>query len=68
MKAAYEPVHLIINADDYGYFPCISKGILEAASSGAVTATGILANSPDLKAQLEWLDTCLLYTSPSPRD
>jgi len=57
MKAAYEPVHLIINADDYGYFPCISKGILEAASSGAVTATGILANSPDLKAQLEWLDT-----------
>jgi predicted glycoside hydrolase/deacetylase ChbG (UPF0249 family) len=57
MKTAYESVQLIINADDYGYFPCISKGILEAASSGAVTATGILANSPDLKAQLEWLDT-----------
>ncbi len=52
-----EPIHLIINADDYGYFPCISQGILEAASSGAVTATGILANSADLKTQLEWLDS-----------
>ncbi|MFI3197881.1 MAG: ChbG/HpnK family deacetylase [Methylococcaceae bacterium] len=52
-----EPIHLIINADDYGYYPCISLGILEAATSGALTATGILANSPDLKTQLEWLDT-----------
>ncbi len=52
-----EPIQLIINADDYGYYPCISKGILEAARSGAVTATGILANSPDLAAQLEWLDS-----------
>jgi hypothetical protein len=54
---AREPIHLIINADDYGYFPCISRGILEAAGSGALTATGILANSPDLKSQLEWLDS-----------
>lgn len=52
---AREPIHLIINADDYGYFPCISRGILEAASSGALTATGILANSADLPAQLERL-------------
>ncbi|MDD2660000.1 MAG: ChbG/HpnK family deacetylase [Methylococcales bacterium] len=52
-----EPIHLIINADDYGYFPCISRGILEAANSGALTATGILANSPGLKAQLEWLNS-----------
>jgi predicted glycoside hydrolase/deacetylase ChbG (UPF0249 family) len=51
------PIHLIINADDYGYYPCISKGILEAAKVGAVTATGILANSPDLAAQLAWLDS-----------
>ena len=50
-----EPIHLIINADDYGYYPCISQGILEAATSGALTATGILANSPDLKTQLKWL-------------
>ena len=52
-----EPIRLIINADDYGYFPCISQGILEAASSGALTATGILANSPDLQTHLEWLDS-----------
>ena len=53
---AREPIHLIINADDYGYFRCVSRGILEAASSGAVTATGMLANSPDLTTHLEWLD------------
>lgn len=52
---ARAPIHLIINADDYGYFPCISQGIREAASSGALTATGILANSADLPAQLEQL-------------
>lgn len=52
-----EPIHLIINADDYGYYPCISQGILEAVNSGAVTATGIMANSPDLKMQLEWLNS-----------
>ncbi|MGZ8947231.1 MAG: carbohydrate deacetylase [Methylococcaceae bacterium] len=52
---AREPIHLIINADDYGYYPCISQGILDAVSSGAVTATGIMANSPDLNTQLEWL-------------
>ena len=52
-----EPIHLIINADDYGYYPCISRGILEAATSDALTATGILANSPNLKHQLKWLDS-----------
>ncbi len=49
------PIELIINADDYSYYPCVSEGILEAAKSGAITATGILANSPDLTTQLEWL-------------
>lgn len=51
------PIHLIINADDYGYYPCISRGIVEAARSGAITATGVLANSPDLQTQLGWLDS-----------
>jgi len=51
-----KPIHLIVNADDYGYFPCISQGIVEAAKAGALTATGIMANSPDLKTQLGWLD------------
>jgi predicted glycoside hydrolase/deacetylase ChbG (UPF0249 family) len=49
-------IQLIINADDYGYFPCVSLGIIEAAHSGGLTATGILANSPDLIMQLKWLD------------
>jgi len=50
-------IELIINADDYGYFPCVSRGILEAAQSGSLTATGILANNPDLNTQLAWLDS-----------
>lgn len=48
-------IDLIINADDYGYYPCVSQGILAAAKSGAITATGILANNPDLAIQLQWL-------------
>jgi chitin disaccharide deacetylase len=50
-----EPIYLIVNADDYGYFPCVSRGILAAARQGAVTATGILANAPFLDEQLGWL-------------
>jgi predicted glycoside hydrolase/deacetylase ChbG (UPF0249 family) len=40
------PAYLIVNADDYGYTEGVSRGILEAAREGIVTATGILANSP----------------------
>ena len=50
-------IQLIINADDYGYFSCVSRGILTAAQSGAITATGILANNPNLSTQLAWLNT-----------
>ena len=38
-------VCLIVNADDYGSFDCVSKGILEAAARGIVTATGVIANA-----------------------
>ena len=48
-------IDLIINADDYGYFPCVSQGIIEAAQSGSLTATGILANSADLNTQFNAL-------------
>lgn len=51
------PIRLIVNADDYAYFDCVSRGILEAVNSGSVTATGILANSPNIDAQLRMLDT-----------
>ena len=36
--------YLIVNADDYGYFRCVSEGILKAATRGIVTATGVFAN------------------------
>lgn len=44
--------YLIVNADDYGYFTSVSRGILDAAMEGVVTATGIMANSPDLDKHL----------------
>jgi chitin disaccharide deacetylase len=37
--------YLIVNADDYGYFRCVSAGILKAAAHGIVTATGVFANA-----------------------
>jgi len=50
--------YLIVNADDYGYYDCVSKGILSAANKGVVTATGIFANSPFLEEHLHWLKQC----------
>jgi predicted glycoside hydrolase/deacetylase ChbG (UPF0249 family) len=37
-------IPLIINADDFGYFDAVSIGILDAGQSGAITATGVIAN------------------------
>ena len=51
-----KPIDLIVNADDYGYFPCVSQGILDIARAGRLTATGVLANSPNLTPQLSGLD------------
>jgi hypothetical protein len=39
------PAYLVVNADDYGYFRCVSRGILEAATQGIVTATGVFATA-----------------------
>jgi chitin disaccharide deacetylase len=52
-----KPIFLIINADDYGYFPCVSQGILDAAKSYSLTATGVLANASSLSTQLAALRT-----------
>jgi predicted glycoside hydrolase/deacetylase ChbG (UPF0249 family) len=41
-----KPIFLVINADDFGYYACISRGIVACARSGAVTATAIMANGP----------------------
>ena len=47
--------YLIVNADDYGYYNCVSQGILEAASHGILTATGIFANSGHFTEHVGWL-------------
>ena len=46
---------LIVNADDFGYFRCVSRGILKAAAEGIVTATGVLANAEGFAEQAAWL-------------
>jgi len=58
MTQAPQPPCLIVNADDYGYFRCVSRGILEGARQGIVTATGVFANAPDLAEQAAWLREC----------
>lgn len=55
MTATPAPACLIVNADDFGYFRCVSEGILRAATHGIVTATGVFANRPDFEAQAERL-------------
>jgi predicted glycoside hydrolase/deacetylase ChbG (UPF0249 family) len=49
-------IRLIVNADDYGYFNCISQGILAVAKSGNLSATGVLGNAQSINEQLLWLD------------
>lgn len=46
-------IRLIVNADDFGYFDEVSRGIIHAAQCGTVTATGVMANGPALA---RWLD------------
>lgn len=46
-------VRLVVNADDFGYFDAVSRGILDAARQGVVTATGVMANGPALD---RWVD------------
>src|ERR1700741_5333886 len=49
---------LIVNADDYGYFRCVSQGILKAATHGVVTATGVFANTTLFGEHDAWLREC----------
>ncbi len=41
---------LIINADDFGHFHCVSQGILDCIHAEAVTATGVMACGPAFEA------------------
>jgi predicted glycoside hydrolase/deacetylase ChbG (UPF0249 family) len=52
------PIRLVVNADDYGYFNCVSKGILELARQRLITATAVMANSPNFVEQAKRLATC----------
>jgi len=38
---------LIVNADDFGYTPGVTRGIVLAHREGIVTATTLMANAPD---------------------
>jgi predicted glycoside hydrolase/deacetylase ChbG (UPF0249 family) len=58
MSPPEQRAYLIVNADDYGIFRCVSKGILEAASHGIVTATGVFANMAHLPEHAAWLREC----------
>jgi chitin disaccharide deacetylase len=58
MSPSKHCAYLIVNADDYGLFHCVSKGILEAASHGIVTATGVFANTRHLPEHAAWLRDC----------
>lgn len=51
-----KPVYLIVNADDFGYFDGVSRGIVDAAKRGIVTATGILATTGDLEKHVRLLE------------
>jgi chitin disaccharide deacetylase len=54
-SAGAQPACLIVNADDYGYYDCVSRGILQSARQGIVTATGILATGMRFDEQIAWL-------------
>lgn len=43
---------LIVNADDYGRAPGVSRGILHAHRQGIVTSTTVMVNQPGAGAQL----------------
>jgi chitin disaccharide deacetylase len=58
MSAQSGGAFLIVNADDYGYFRCVSRGILKAASTGIVTATGVFANADHFAEHAAWLRDC----------
>jgi predicted glycoside hydrolase/deacetylase ChbG (UPF0249 family) len=49
---------LIVNADDFGFFDGVSRGILKAARTGTVTATGVLSNGPALDRWVGPLREC----------
>jgi predicted glycoside hydrolase/deacetylase ChbG (UPF0249 family) len=52
------PKYLIVNADDYGITPGVSRGILEAHTRGIVTSTTALVTTPCAEQALAWVVAC----------
>jgi predicted glycoside hydrolase/deacetylase ChbG (UPF0249 family) len=46
---ASAPIRLVVNADDFGMSPSISRGVLRAHREGIVTSTSLLGNCTDLE-------------------
>jgi predicted glycoside hydrolase/deacetylase ChbG (UPF0249 family) len=46
-RTGAERIRLVVNADDFGYAPGVSQGIVECANRGIVTATGVFGNTAD---------------------
>jgi predicted glycoside hydrolase/deacetylase ChbG (UPF0249 family) len=44
--------YLVVNADDYGRTPGVSKGIREAHTNGIVTSTTVMMNMPGVEVEL----------------
>jgi predicted glycoside hydrolase/deacetylase ChbG (UPF0249 family) len=65
---------LIVNADDYGRAPGVSRGILAAHREGIVTSTTVMVNQPGVEEQLAEALACpglgvglhLVYTAWRP--
>jgi len=65
---------LIVNADDYGRAPGVSRGILAAHREGVVTSTTVMVNQPGVEEQLAEALACpglgvglhLVYTAWRP--
>jgi predicted glycoside hydrolase/deacetylase ChbG (UPF0249 family) len=43
---ASAPLHLIVNADDFGYSPSVNRGVAEAHEGGIVTSTSVMVRWP----------------------
>ena len=57
LKQEKKVIRLIVNADDFGYYECVSKGIIQGAKSGCITATGIMANCSNFSERVSWLSS-----------
>ena len=49
---------LVINADDFGYTPAVSAGIVEGVRQGIIRAPTGLCNMPDLETTRDLARTC----------